>query len=60
MVYSFLAECPECGAKIELTSDVEESEVVSCSDCGVELEVAEVKPAIVLKIAPAEAEDWGQ
>jgi len=54
-----MAECPECAAEIQLADDVEEGEIIVCSDCGVELEVVSLNP-VVLEMAPEEAEDWGE
>lgn len=54
-----MAECPECAAEIQLDDNVEEGEIIVCPDCGVELEVISLDP-IVLEMAPAEAEDWGE
>lgn len=51
--------CPECGADVELDADVTPGEIVSCSDCGVDLEVTGVKP-VTLELAPEEEEDWGE
>jgi alpha-aminoadipate carrier protein LysW len=53
------AQCPECGADVNLAADVERGEIVPCADCGAELEVVEVKPA-ELRLAPEEEEDWGE
>ena len=53
------AECPECAARLELADDVEEGEIVTCPDCGVELEVTGQSP-IVLELAPEVEEDWGE
>ncbi|MCD6289074.1 MAG: lysine biosynthesis protein LysW [Anaerolineae bacterium] len=53
-----VAECPECGAEIEVT-DVIEGEIIECPDCGVELEVRSLNP-FVLELAPQEEEDWGE
>lgn len=52
-----MAECPVCGAEIVLDEDVEEGEIISCDDCGSELEV-EGKDS--LREAPQEEEDWGE
>ena len=52
------AECPECGAELEL-GNVEVGEIVSCSDCGVDLEVLKDSP-LELGLAPEEGEDWGE
>lgn len=52
-------ECIECGAGLELGSDVELGEIIVCPDCGVELEVMGLDP-IVLDLAPEVEEDWGE
>jgi alpha-aminoadipate carrier protein LysW len=53
------ALCPECEASLTLTN-VTAGEIVVCPDCGVELEVTAVEPALALALAPKEAEDWGE
>lgn len=53
------AECPECAATVVLTENVEVSEIVTCAECGADLEVAEVAP-VRLTLAPPEEEDWGE
>ena len=50
--------CPECEGVVPL-SDVERGEIVSCPDCGAELEVTSVEP-VTLELAPEEEEDWGE
>ena len=37
----------------------EVGEIVSCPDCGAELEVKETRP-LALALAPAAEEDWGE
>lgn len=54
-----VANCPECGADIELESRVEKGEIVQCPDCGAELEVTGTSP-VQLTLAPEEEEDWGE
>ena len=40
-----MAHCPECEAVLDLdVEDVEEGQLVSCPDCGVELEVVNTNP----------------
>ena len=51
--------CPECEAQIELEAGTEVGEIIVCSDCGVDLEVMALGPAIV-QLAPMEQEDWGE
>ncbi|MBS7646431.1 MAG: alpha-aminoadipate/glutamate carrier protein LysW/ArgW [Candidatus Bathyarchaeia archaeon] len=53
--------CPECGAKIEVPSDVSKGEILSCPDCGLELEVKEVNTdSVVIEELQIEGEDWGE
>jgi len=52
-------ECPECAAVVLLTATVEKGEIVSCAECGADLEVADVAP-VQLVLAPPEEEDWGE
>jgi alpha-aminoadipate/glutamate carrier protein LysW len=53
------AFCPECEGSL-LLNDVVSGEIVVCPDCGVDLEVTSVTPALALSLAPQEAEDWGE
>ncbi|HRE47814.1 MAG TPA: lysine biosynthesis protein LysW [Aggregatilineales bacterium] len=52
------SNCPECDAVIDLTKPMR-GEIVSCPDCGVELEVTALEP-LTLEPAPMEQEDWGE
>ena len=54
-----MAECPVCGAEVELMEDTVVGELKECQDCGSELEVTSIKP-FMLQEAPKEEEDWGQ
>lgn len=56
---SNIVACPECGAEISLDGNTEVGEIIVCSDCGVDLEVTSLDPAVV-ELAPMEAEDWGE
>ncbi len=51
--------CPECEAEITLEAGTEVGEIIVCPDCGVDLEVVSVNPAVV-QLAPMEQEDWGE
>lgn len=53
-------ECPECAAAVLLQKDVEPGEIVSCAECGADLEVIEVSPVARVALAPPEEEDWGE
>lgn len=51
----FMACCFECEALVDLdTDEVEEGEVVSCPECGMDLEVVTTNP---LELRPTEEED---
>ncbi|GAP15750.1 lysine biosynthesis protein LysW [Longilinea arvoryzae] len=51
--------CTECEAEITLTDNVEVGEIIVCPECGVDLEVTGLNPAVV-QLAPMEQEDWGE
>lgn len=51
--------CPECDAQMNFDRAKLKHEVFDCPECGVELELVSVTP-IVLAIAPAFEEDWGE
>jgi len=50
--------CPECEASIALSSPLR-GEIVTCPECGAELEVTAINP-VQLALAPMEQEDWGE
>lgn len=53
-------KCPECDGDIE-AKEVIEGEILSCPDCGAELEVEKDKKGnFELKVAESEGEDWGE
>ena len=54
-----MVECPICGANIQLSQDAVLGELMSCPECGIELEVTNLKPPAVTE-APQEEEDWGE
>lgn len=51
--------CPECDAEVDVPQDAMENELLSCADCGVELEIMRLDP-IELELAPEVEEDWGE
>jgi alpha-aminoadipate carrier protein LysW len=53
------AECPVCGAEVELAEDAVQGELITCPECGSELEIVSVDPAKLAE-APQEEEDWGE
>ena len=58
---SITAECVVCAEPIPVDAGVEKAEIVPCSACGQEHEVASVGPdGVVLEAAPEVEEDWGE
>ena len=53
-----MAECISCGAKMNLDNP-QKGEIVSCPECGIEMEVTNNSP-VELKEAPKVEEDWGE
>ena len=54
-----MAVCPECEAEIEIDEyDVDKGEIISCPECGIELEVVGLAP-LQLDVAQNE-EDWSE
>lgn len=50
--------CPECDNPLDIdVDDVEEGEVISCDECGTELEVVSSDP---LELAPVDDETYGE
>ena len=55
------SECPDCLAEIDLPDDLMVGEIVSCPDCGLELEVESIEEGKVeLQKLVIEKEDWGE
>jgi alpha-aminoadipate carrier protein LysW len=51
--------CPECAADIALPANAMQHEILSCPDCGTELEIISLNPPQV-ELAPEVQEDWGE
>jgi len=56
-----LAKCPDCEANVVVADDALVGEIVSCPDCGLDLEVKAIEGQRVdlLKLS-IEKEDWGE
>lgn len=53
--------CAECDADIAIPEDATVGEIVSCSDCGADYEIAKKDGSNVeLKEAESVGEDWGE
>jgi alpha-aminoadipate carrier protein LysW len=55
----YTVSCIECAADIILEENTEIGEIIVCPDCGVDLEITGLSPAVV-ELAPMEQEDWGE
>jgi len=51
--------CPECEGAIPFNQTPMRAQIVTCRECGAELEVTGTEP-IVLELAPEVEEDWGE
>jgi len=50
--------CPDCRAEVEIDEfDVDKGEIISCPECGVELEVVGLNP-LALTLAAPEEDEW--
>ena len=54
-----MANCPVCDAEVEIPAHAVVGVLMTCEDCGCELEVLELDP-VKLGEAPEAEEDWGQ
>ena len=54
-----MTECMTCGAALQPKGALEKGEIITCQECGTQLEVTSVNPLKVEK-APEEQEDWGE
>lgn len=54
------ARCPECDAEVETPDDAVEGEVITCEDCGSDLEVVKPGSPPELRKAELRGEDWGE
>lgn len=53
-------KCPDCEAAIPVPEDAVEGEIVTCPDCGLDLEVQTTGPSKSIKPVVIEKEDWGE
>jgi alpha-aminoadipate/glutamate carrier protein LysW len=55
------AECPSCYFEFSPEEEVMVGEVITCPDCGVDLEVMKVNgDKLEVQVAEVGAEDWGE
>jgi alpha-aminoadipate carrier protein LysW len=56
-----LAKCPDCEGEIRVPDDATVGEIVSCPDCGLDLEIKQINlDRVDLKEISIEKEDWGE
>ena len=53
-------KCPDCEATIPVPDDAVDGEIVTCPDCGLDLEVKLTGSSRTVKPVVAEKEDWGE
>ena len=53
-------KCPDCEAAIPVPDDAVEGEIVTCPDCGLDLEVHATGQSRSIKPVVLEKEDWGE
>ena len=54
-----MIECVVCGVELSLPKDAVVGELISCAECGSDLEVTGIIP-LAVEEAPQEEEDWGE
>ena len=55
------SKCNECNAQIIIPNDAVSGEIVTCPDCGLNLEVTKnTDGEVILKEAEKVGEDWGE
>ncbi|MCL1875511.1 MAG: lysine biosynthesis protein LysW [Synergistaceae bacterium] len=52
-------KCCVCEADVNVAEDAMVGELITCTDCGTELEVISTSP-VTLQEAPEVQEDWGE
>ena len=54
-------QCKDCGAIIDVYSDVQNSEIIGCADCGLDYVVEfDGSGSIIINELAIEGEDWGE
>ena len=53
-------KCPDCEAAVSVPNDVVDGEIVTCPDCGLDLQVQASGQTHSIKPLVLEKEDWGE
>jgi len=52
--------CKDCDAVISVPDDIEEGEIIGCSDCGLDYIIKNENGSITIQELAIEGEDWGE
>lgn len=52
--------CKDCEAEISIPDDLEEGEIIGCSDCGLDYVMKNENGNIIIQELAIEGEDWGE
>lgn len=52
--------CKDCDAVISIPDDVEEGEIIGCSDCGLDYIIKNENGCFTIQELAIEGEDWGE
>lgn len=56
-----MTKCPDCQGEIKVPDGAAVGEIVSCPDCGLELEIKQIDlDRVDLREISIEKEDWGE
>lgn len=53
-------KCPDCEAAVSVPNDAVDGEIVTCPDCGLDLQVQTAGATHSIKPLVLEKEDWGE
>ncbi len=53
-------KCPDCDAALSVPDDAVDGEIVTCPDCGLDLQVTITGHSRSVKAVVVEKEDWGE
>ena len=53
-------KCPDCEAVVPMPENALNGEIVTCSECGLDLEIALLGQDRTVKPVVLEKEDWGE
>jgi len=54
-----MVKCIICETNLTIKEDALPNEIITCDECGSDLEIISLNP-LIIKEAPHEEEDWGE